>query len=302
MDRKDNRSPSPRRLSTLPEITEPSNSLYDPDTRSLRTLSTTPFPPHPTDNPNIPKNTVYINEVPQVISMFRPPRETTFQRYKKKWWFWLAVVLITVLICLVILTTVITLWNMSHKATGKDMVDGGVYTTKKHSSTTSAYQDGSTATGPRNTSSGSQGYTSEPYSQSAAPTLTGGSGPASTGSQACATGPCVSTLGPSLPGNSINSVEIIVVNSSIAVAASISEKDNVVVALTSEPLKSLEKSHSGSDSPTIASAASTPTLHGRSPTGTSSVFEGKAAKFWIGKPLIGIMLCWIGICFSGAWA
>ncbi|KUJ22004.1 uncharacterized protein LY89DRAFT_768294 [Mollisia scopiformis] len=132
MDSSDNRSPSPRRLSTLHEYTEPNESIYtgDPDAHSLHTLSTTRA-----SSSHTQKDSDYVIESPRIVHMYTvappapaPPTETWFKKFRESKWFWPAVAALVFMVLVVVFSTFASIWGMAHM-TSVEMVDQGVFTT-----------------------------------------------------------------------------------------------------------------------------------------------------------------------------
>lgn len=139
MTRNDDRDPSPRRLSTLVEVTEPNESIYGPDRHSILTLATNPYAR--TDSPS-PKSVVYVGESAKIIQL---AQQNKFKRYRNRTWFWPSISAIVTLIILVLVATILSFWDYAHKNKSTEIVDQGVYTTTITMTAASAVQEACTS-------------------------------------------------------------------------------------------------------------------------------------------------------------
>lgn len=135
MNRNDPRNSSPRRLSTLVEVTEPASSIHEPDRRSVLTFLTNPYTR--TDTPSA-KSVVYVGESPNVIQI---TRRGMFKKYRKKFWFWPSILATATLVILLLVAIVLTFWDHTHKDKSTEMI----HTTTTIRTTASKIQDSCTA-------------------------------------------------------------------------------------------------------------------------------------------------------------
>ncbi|KAF8852651.1 hypothetical protein BDZ45DRAFT_749439 [Acephala macrosclerotiorum] len=312
MNRNDARDPSPRRLSTLVEVTEPNESVHDPDRCSILTFATNPYAR--TDSPS-PKSVVYVGESAKVIQV---TRRNKFKRYKNKIWFWPSILAAVTLIILVLVATVLLFVNYAHRDKSTEMVDHEVYTTTMTIAAASAVQEACTS-GPCGMPSESTSTTlsrmtvatsgvvaiqpcttCNPSAQ--ATSTTNIPPPVVPMTRECAEGPC--GISSELTSTATTVLTVPSTDSSAAAAitttlsGSISTRGESTQPTSSPgPSRPIQVSIPSITSiPTTFLTDTTSTSEAYTytqQTGTPSMFQGKAATILREKMLLGIMSCWV---------